>query len=86
MCVDASISCEIHFQMSVPHIKIVVIGNGGVGKTSLLITHVTGKFPSSYIPTSFDNYATGYVVDGQTMVGALWDTAGGVRFSLGPFY
>ena len=69
--------------MSVAHIKIVAIGNGGVGKTSLLITHVTGKFPATYIPTIFDNYTCGYIVDGQAMSTTLCDTAGGVRFLLG---
>ena len=64
--------------MSVPEIKVVVIGNGLVGKTSLLITHVTGKFPSTYIPTRYDSSNVEYVVDGQAVSVYFHDTAGGV--------
>ena len=36
--------------------KIVVIGDGAVGKTALCEVYAKGKFPEGYSPTVFDSY------------------------------
>ncbi|KAF2665521.1 GTP-binding protein RHO-1 protein-like protein [Microthyrium microscopicum] len=56
--------------------KLVIIGDGACGKTSLLSVFTLGYFPTRYTPTVFENYVTDCRVDGKQVQLALWDTAG----------
>jgi small GTP-binding protein len=57
-------------------IKLVVVGDGAVGKTSLLISYATKKFPTDYVPTVFENYTAQMKSENENILLHLWDTAG----------
>jgi small GTP-binding protein len=57
-------------------LKIVVVGDGAVGKTCLLVVHNNGKFPTEYVPTVCENYRKKILVNDVEHSVQLWDTAG----------
>ncbi|KAJ9107864.1 hypothetical protein QFC19_002770 [Naganishia cerealis] len=61
------------------HRKLVVVGDGGCGKTCLLAVYAGGPFPAEYVPTVFENLCKltpSPLEPGKTVELALWDTAG----------
>jgi len=56
--------------------KLVIVGDGGCGKTCLLTVYAHGEFPARYVPTVFENYVKSTRVGGRALQLALWDTAG----------
>lgn len=60
--------------------KIVILGDGACGKTSLLNVFTRGYFPKVYEPTVFENYIHDIFVDNQHITLSLWDTAGQEEF------
>ncbi|KAL8874445.1 MAG: hypothetical protein Q9174_000238 [Haloplaca sp. 1 TL-2023] len=66
-------------------LKVIILGDSGVGKTSLMNQYVNKKFSASYKATIGADFLTKEVlVDDRVVTMQLWDTAGQERFqSLG---
>jgi small GTP-binding protein len=69
-------------------LKVVLLGNSGVGKTSLVIRAMTGEFSGQSDPTVCVNHHHRIVNVGQKEVDIyIWDTAGQEQFqALTPLY
>ncbi|KAF7240751.1 Rho-related GTP-binding protein RhoF [Varanus komodoensis] len=57
-------------------LKVVVVGDGGCGKTSLLLVYAKGTFPEQYAPSVFEKYSTSVLVGKKEVTLHLYDTAG----------
>jgi small GTP-binding protein len=61
--------------------KILVIGDGGVGKTSLITRFTDLRFNQSYTATIGVDFKSKVIEhDGKTIKLQIWDTAGQERF------
>lgn len=70
-------------------LKVVLLGDGGVGKSSLMNRFVSGKFDSQSFHTIGVEFLNKDVsVEGQSYTLQIWDTAGQERFKSlrTPFY
>ena len=56
--------------------KVVVLGDGGVGKSGLVIQFIMGQFIEEYDPTIEDSYRKQMEVDGNLAILDILDTAG----------
>lgn len=55
---------------------MVVIGDGAVGKTSLIKCYIHETFPEEHTPTVLDCYKTDLEINGQKLTVQIWDSAG----------
>ena len=57
-------------------IKCVFLGDGAVGKTSLIVSYTTNGYPNEYVPTAIDTYDVVVHVDGEPVTFEMNDTPG----------
>ena len=67
------------------NIKIALIGDSGVGKSSIALRYTSNEFDQNYLSTDGASYSTKIITKyGQTLQLDIWDTAGQERYrSLG---
>lgn len=68
--------------------KIVLLGEGRVGKTSILVRYIKGEYNERQVSTLQASYLDKkFTVDNHSVQLSIWDTAGQERFhALGPIY
>ncbi|XP_077354600.1 rho-related GTP-binding protein RhoF isoform X2 [Festucalex cinctus] len=57
-------------------LKMVIVGDGGCGKTSLLMVYAKEDFPEKYAPTVFEKFTTSVLLRGKEVKLNVCDTAG----------
>ncbi|NWH72890.1 RHOF protein, partial [Piaya cayana] len=57
-------------------VKAVIVGDGGCGKTSLLMVFAEGSFPEEYKPSVFEKYSARLALGKKEVTLNLYDTAG----------
>ena len=66
--------------------KVVLIGESGVGKTSIISRYITNTFKSQLMATSGANFVTKNLIleddkeESQSIKFEIWDTAGQERY------
>jgi hypothetical protein len=62
-------------------VKLLLLGDGGVGKTSLMLRYSEDKFSTSLLSTAGVDYKSQYIdMEGKRVKCQIWDTAGQQRF------
>ena len=57
-------------------IKCVVVGDGAVGKTAMMMSYMTSKIPTEYLPTVVDTFSVNIMVEEVEYTLEIFDTAG----------
>ena len=64
-----------------PRVKLLILGDSGVGKSSILVRYTEQKFNHSHIATIGLDFKTKTLeIDGKKLEMQIWDTAGTEKF------
>lgn len=68
---------------SISQFKVALIGDGAVGKTSLMSRHKTGEFKRQYVPTiGAEVVPLDFFTSHGRVALIVWDTAGQEKFGM----
>jgi len=67
--------------MSIPEFKLILVGDGGVGKTTFVKRHITGEFEKRYVATrGVEVHPLKFSTNLGPIQFNVWDTAGQEKF------
>lgn len=67
--------------MSIPEFKLILVGDGGVGKTTFVKRHLTGEFEKRYVATlGVEVHPLRFFTNLGAIQFNVWDTAGQEKF------
>ena len=71
-----------HLQAGIPNFKLVLVGDGGVGKTTFVKRHISGEFEKKYVATvGAEVHPMEFTTSKGKIMFNVWDTAGQERFA-----
>merc|ERR1711861_29949 len=72
---------EMAVQQEVPQFKCLLVGDGGVGKTTFVKRHLTGEFEKKYVATlGVEVHPMPFDTNRGRLIFNVWDTAGQEKF------
>jgi GTP-binding nuclear protein Ran len=78
---DATAAAASAICDSTPRFKVVLIGDGGTGKTTFVKRHLTGEFERKYVATlGVEVYPLPFYTTHGPVLFDVWDTAGQEKF------
>ncbi|KAN0045538.1 hypothetical protein ACTA71_005916 [Dictyostelium dimigraforme] len=60
---------------NIPHLKLLVLGDCKIGKTTMMMTYSTGSFPTGYVPTIVDATSLDIQYEDKVCHVGFWDTS-----------